>query len=83
MSQNTFPEVPPNFVPAANTSYKILSAINTSKAITLVAGQPAQAKISDFTGDVSQSFKIYPNGNKFALVSDASNQGLCFSQDSA
>lgn len=81
-SQNPFPEVPPNFTPG-NTSYKILSALNTSKAISLVASQPPQAKISDFTGDISQSFKIYPNGTKFAVVSDASNQGLCFAQDSA
>lgn len=80
-NQNTFPQVPPNFTPG-NTSYKILSAMNTGKAITLAAGQPGQAKISDFTGDASQSFKIYPNGNKFALVCDSSNQGLCFNQDS-
>jgi hypothetical protein len=80
-NQNAFPQVPPNFTPG-NTSYKILSALNTGKALTLTGGQPGQAKISDFTGDASQSFKIYPNGNKFALVCDSSNQGLCFGQDS-
>ncbi len=64
-SKNTFQEVPASFTPA-NTTYKILSALNTTKALTV--GNDHTVRISDYTGDASQRFMIMQDGAKFAFV---------------
>lgn len=71
--------MPPNFV-SSNTQYKILSAINTSKALT-VGNNDHGARISDYTGDASQRFTIVQDGAKFALVVSSLQEALCVFKD--
>jgi hypothetical protein len=78
-SQGAFPEVPSKFV-AANTAYKILSVLNTGKALTV--SNDKGLKISDYIGDPSQKFNIYQDGSKLAFVVTSSQEGLCVIKDS-
>lgn len=64
-TKTAFQEVPANFVPAAGP-YKVLSALNTSKALTV--GADRALKISDYSGDASQKFNLYAENGKIALV---------------
>ncbi len=72
--------MPPHFAPT-NTAYKILSAQNTSKALTIANTADHGVKISDYVGDSSQKFNIFQNNNKFALVVTSYNEGVCVFQD--
>ena len=76
-----FQEVPPNFTPA-NTTYKVLSIINTSKALTITNTADHGLKISDYVGDSSQKFNIFQKNGKFAFVVSSYNEGVCVLQDS-
>jgi hypothetical protein len=78
-TKNTFQEVPANFTSTNNTTYKILSAVNTSKALTV--GNDHSARISDYTGDASQRFMIMQDGAKFAFVVGSFQEGLCVLKD--
>lgn len=75
-----FQEVPPYFTPI-NSTYKILSVVNTSKALTISNTADHGLKISDYVGDPSQKFNIYPNNNRFAFVVSSYNEGICVFQD--
>ena len=77
---SAFQEVPPHFTPL-NTSYKILSAVNTSKALTIANTADHGVKISDYVGDPSQKFNIFQNNNKLAFVVTSFNEGVCVFQD--
>lgn len=70
--------MPSNFV-SSNTQYKILSAMNTSKALTI--GNDHGARISDYTGESSQRFMIMQDGPKFAFVVSSFQEGLCVFKD--
>jgi hypothetical protein len=78
---NVFAEVPVSLVPA-NTPYKILSVLNTTKALTVSNTKERELKISDYVSDPSQKFNLYPNGNKLAFVVQSFNEGLCVFKDS-
>lgn len=71
--------MPVNFVPA-NTSYKILTVLNTGKALTV--SNDKTIKISDYIGDPSQKFNVYQEGGKLALVVSSFQEGLCVAKDS-
>ena len=77
-NKNTFPEVPVAFAPT-NTTYKILSALNTSKALTV--GNDRALRISDYNGDASQRFSIFQDNGKFAFVVNSFQEGLCVFKD--
>lgn len=77
---SAFQEVPPNFTPV-NTAYKVLSIINTTKALTISNTADHGLKISDYVGDPSQKFNIFQNNGKFAFVVSSYNEGVCILQD--
>lgn len=78
-AKNPFQEVPANFTPT-NTLYKVLSVLNTTKALTV--SNDRTLRLSDYTGDASQKFTLYPEGNKVAFVVSSLQEGLCVLKDS-
>lgn len=81
-SLNAFQEVPAVFAPTNGQAYKVLSALNTTKALTVANTADRELKISDYVGDPAQKFMIFQNANKFALVVQSYNEGLCVLKDS-
>jgi hypothetical protein len=71
-----FSDVPSHFVPQGNTHYRIVSALDITKALT-VAGPNHTLTINNYTGDASQRFIIMPQGKKYALVVQSTNTALC------
>ncbi len=62
-----------------NTSYKISSAIDLSKVLTITKDN--KARYAADKGEPSQKFKIYQNNGTCAFVVESNNSGLCVAQD--
>ena len=76
-----FPEVPAEFKPVPNTTYKILSAKdNKTKALT-IDKTTNKLVVRTYTGDATQKFNIYQNGDKVAFVVQSTNYGMCIKGD--
>lgn len=78
--QGQFADVPAQFTPVANTDYRVVTILNSNKALTVT--NQGKLTISDYVGDATQKFKLYQNGAKFAFVVQSSNTGLCVNMDS-
>ena len=59
-------EVPNVFVTNPNTSYKISSAVDLTKVLTITKDN--KARYAADKGEPSQKFKIYQNNGTYALV---------------
>ncbi len=74
-------EVPIDFIPDNNITYKIVTALNPNKAFT-VSKTEGKLVVSDYVGDDSQRFKIVKNGGKFSFIVQSNNFNLCVLKDS-
>ncbi len=62
-----------------NTSYKISSAVDLTKVLTITKDN--KARFAADKCEPSQKFKIYQNNGTSAFVVESSNAGLCVAQD--
>jgi ribosomal protein S6E (S10) len=73
------PNVPANFKPDANIAYRIVSALDKKKALTVDA-QKSEVVIRNFSGNDNQKFTIILEKHKYAFVTPNKN-ALCIFGD--
>jgi thioredoxin reductase len=73
------PEVPANFAPFANTSYKIVSVLDKSKALS--ADQGNKIVVRTFNNEPSQKFHIFLEHHKYAFTATHNNANICVQDD--
>lgn len=68
-------DVTPKFRPRPNATYKIVSALDHTKVLTV--GPNKEVTVKTFDDDVNQKFTVNSENNKFAFVVSGSHEALC------
>jgi hypothetical protein len=73
------PEVPANFTPFANTTYKIVSVLDKSKALSVDQGN--KVVVHTFNNEPSQKFNIFLEHHKYGFTATHNHAGLSVNGD--
>jgi len=57
--QANFPQAPAVFVSSVNQAYRVVSALDPSKSLTVKATANNKLTLEDYVGDATQKFHIY------------------------
>jgi len=73
------PDVKPQFNAKPKALYRIFSILNPNFVLTV--NKDNKLEVASDQNKKNQHFHIYPEGNKFAIVTQNNDQGLCIFQD--